>query len=142
MQGLSVTTPPRSEWFPIGSIYINVNTTNPGTIFGGTWEQIKDKFLLCSGSTYGNGTTGGSSSHTHDTSKLYAAISMNENGLFYHYPSGVSYNPNWKMIPSSLSSWAAVSDTAKSDPTSLTGSLGSTSSLPPYIAVTVWKRIA
>lgn len=38
MTGLSVTTPPLKELFPVGSIYINVNTTNPGTIFGGTWE--------------------------------------------------------------------------------------------------------
>ena len=31
--------------FPIGSIYISINNTDPGTIFGGTWEQIADKTL-------------------------------------------------------------------------------------------------
>ena len=47
--------------FPIGYVYISVNNTNPGTIFGGTWEQIKDTFLLACGDKYANGATGGES---------------------------------------------------------------------------------
>lgn len=58
------------EIYPVGSIYLSVNNTNPSTLFGGTWEQIKDKFLLASGDTYSNGATGGSAdsvvvSHNH-----------------------------------------------------------------------------
>ena len=45
--------------FPVGSIYINVNNTNPSTFFGGTWVQIKDSFLLSAGNTYTGGDTGG-----------------------------------------------------------------------------------
>ena len=33
--------------------------TNPGTLFGGTWTQIKDKFILAAGDSYSNGATGG-----------------------------------------------------------------------------------
>lgn len=51
--------------YPVGSIYLSVNNVNPGTIFGGTWEQIQDRFLLAAGSTYAGGATGGSISHTH-----------------------------------------------------------------------------
>lgn len=51
--------------YPVGAIYISTNSTSPATLFGGTWEQIQDKFLLASGSTYTAGGTGGSSSHTH-----------------------------------------------------------------------------
>ena len=53
--------------YPIGSIYISINNVNPGTLFGGTWEQIEDKFLLSAGSTYTAGDTGGSATmeHTH-----------------------------------------------------------------------------
>lgn len=51
--------------YPVGSIYLSVNNVNPGTIFGGTWEQIQDRFLLAAGSTYAGGATGGTASHTH-----------------------------------------------------------------------------
>lgn len=51
--------------YPVGSIYLSVNNVNPGTIFGGTWEQIQDRFLLAAGSTYEGGATGGTASHTH-----------------------------------------------------------------------------
>lgn len=57
--------------YPVGSIYISVNAANPGTIFGGIWEQIKDQFLLASGTKYKAGATGGSADavipeHTHE----------------------------------------------------------------------------
>lgn len=56
------------ELYPIGSIYMSVNNINPSTIFGGTWEQIKQKFLIAADddSEYRGGTEGGafSSSYT------------------------------------------------------------------------------
>ena len=50
--------------YPIGSIYISTNTTNPSEFLGGVWAQIKDKFLLASGDIYSNGSTGGEATHT------------------------------------------------------------------------------
>ena len=46
--------------YPVGSIYMSVNSTSPASLFGGTWEQIKDTFLLSAGDTYTAGATGGS----------------------------------------------------------------------------------
>lgn len=52
--------------YPVGSIYMSTNSTNPKDLFGiGEWEQIKDTFLMSAGTTYGAGTTGGTASHTH-----------------------------------------------------------------------------
>ena len=38
-----------SKIYPIGAIYMNMNSTDPGELFGGTWEQIKDVFLVAEG---------------------------------------------------------------------------------------------
>ena len=42
------------RWYPVGSIYLSLGSTNPGTLFGGTWEQIKGRFLLGTGSPGAN----------------------------------------------------------------------------------------
>ena len=51
--------------YPVGSIYLTVNDINPQTLFGGTWEQIKDRFLIGAGDLYIAGKTGGQSLHDH-----------------------------------------------------------------------------
>ena len=51
--------------YPIGSLYLSTSSTNPATLFGGTWEQIQDKFMLAAGTTYPAGSSGGNASHTH-----------------------------------------------------------------------------
>ena len=38
--------------YPVGAIYLSVTSTSPATLFGGTWEQLKDRFLLGVGDTY------------------------------------------------------------------------------------------
>lgn len=50
--------------YPVGSYYWSSNATNPSSIFGGTWEQIKDRFVLAAGGTYTAGATGGEAAHT------------------------------------------------------------------------------
>ena len=50
--------------YPIGSIYMSVNSTSPATLFGGTWVRIEDTFLLAAGTTYAAGGTGGNTTHT------------------------------------------------------------------------------
>lgn len=56
--------------YPIGSLYWSSKNTNPSSLFGGTWTQIKDKFVLAAGDTYSSGATGGSASVNLTTANL------------------------------------------------------------------------
>lgn len=56
--------------YPIGSIYWSKNATNPSYLFGGTWVQIKDKFILAAGDSYKINTSGGAATHTLTTAQL------------------------------------------------------------------------
>lgn len=108
-----------SDVYPVGSIYLTVVDTNPSTYFGGTWERIKDRFILASGDSYAPNTTGGSSSHTHEfyhshnvpgtshshtLSDAFAYISIYAKQVFIKKRSGVeSWNDTYQMTGSSYS---------------------------------------
>lgn len=64
--------------YPVGSIYMSVSTLDPSVVFGGTWQQIKDRFLLASGDTYGNGETGGAANHTPSGTVGNHTLTVNE----------------------------------------------------------------
>lgn len=57
---------------PVGSLYLSLNSTSPAALFGGTWEQIKDTFILAAGNTYKAGATGGEAKHTLTLSEIAA----------------------------------------------------------------------
>lgn len=57
--------------YPVGSLYWSSKSTNPASLFGGTWVQIKDRFVLACGDTYKTvGATGGASSVTLSVSNM------------------------------------------------------------------------
>ncbi len=56
--------------YPIGAVYMSMNSTNPGTLFGGTWEQVQGKFLLGVSDAYPAGSSGGESEHTLTTAEI------------------------------------------------------------------------
>ena len=41
--------------YPVGAVYLSMDSTNPNVLFGGTWVEITDKVLVTAGSTYGAG---------------------------------------------------------------------------------------
>lgn len=45
--------------FPIGYTYISFSDVDPSLLFGGTWQQIKDVFLLAAGDNSNVGEVGG-----------------------------------------------------------------------------------
>lgn len=115
--------------YPVGAIYLSVNSTSPATLFGGTWEQLENRFLLGAGSDYTAGATGGEATHT---------LTINE------MP---SHNHGLKRTTSATSSgstWARLSSTgdAVDDLITNTGGGQAHNNMPPYLAVYMWKRTA
>ena len=123
--------------YPVGSIYLSVSSTSPSTLFGGTWEQIKDTFLLGAGDSYTLGDTGGEATHTltvdeipsHHHIELYGDSEwVDEHGL------GNSANGYKPSFGSSLIS--------KENLTANTGGGQAHNNMPPYLVVSIWKRVS
>ena len=132
----SVLTQKRDE--PIGSIIMGTGN-NFATqaavqaIYNGTWEQIKDVFLLAAGDTYVAGTTGGEATHTltvdempkhsHNlpVDKQYGEATTTEKDRI-NLSSGIAYNNGY-----------ASNDTGSNQPHN---------NMPPYLTVYMWRRIA
>lgn len=146
---------------PVGSLYWSSNPTNPGSLFGGTWVQIKDKFILAAGDTYKNGATGGSAdavvvSHTHSIPKLSGstdsagihqhgitpfAIPVVTQGATYRYVGG-SNDGGFGTIPWNTNKDGAHTHTVTTN-ASTTGSQGVSGTgknMPPYETYYCWKR--
>ena len=70
--------------YPVGSIYMSVNNVDPSIMFGGTWVQIKDKFLLACGTTYTNGSTGGVASNSYTPQGTVGNHTLTENEIPAH----------------------------------------------------------
>ena len=57
--------------YPVGSIYMSVNSTNPSQLFGGTWEAIAGgRVLIGQNTSYPAGSTGGEATHTLTTNEM------------------------------------------------------------------------
>ena len=54
---------------PVGSVYQSTVATSPESLFGGTWEEIRDVFLLAAG-TRTAGNAGGEETHTLTVSEM------------------------------------------------------------------------
>lgn len=74
-----------TQIYPVGSVYISFNSANPATLFGGTWQRLKDTFLLANGDAYAPNTTGGSATKTITVNNMPAHNhTVNESGSHYH----------------------------------------------------------
>ena len=132
----SVITQKKNE--PIGSIIMGTGD-NFATqvavqaIYNGTWEQIKDVFLLAAGDNYIAGSTGGEATHTltvnempkhsHNlpVDKQYGEATTTERDRI-NLTSGIAYNNGY-----------ASNETGASQPHN---------NMPPYLTVYMWRRTA
>lgn len=136
-----------NKFFPVGSIYMSVDSTSPASFLGGTWEQIKDRFLLGAGDTYRAGETGGNTIHSHNLNNGYAEVAFgweqDTNRLMMSLKTVPNYVTN---TYNGASYWPDPTGTAYRGSNYMATTLGGTTdaqtTLPPYIVVYIWKRIA
>ena len=154
--------------YPVGSIYMSIESTSPASLFGGNWTPLKDKFLIGAGNIYGKEATGG-----YTTITLTAA----QSGLRDHtHPASYS-GANFYIRHGKTSGTATVKagtnttvetgvgsdvwgngfDTAEYSHNLDRVNIGGTvsvsgsgtlnaaeahSNMPPYLAVYMWKRVS
>lgn len=126
---------------PVGSIYQSSSLVNPADLFGGgTWERIKDRFLLAAGDSYTAGITGGEATHTLTVNEMprhnHTDIVINENRLttWSNTGSGGIFN-----LGSLYQSGAPNNNFFG---TGSTGGSAAHNNMPPYLVVYTWMRTA
>lgn len=130
-----VTVSGKAIWeliYPVGAIYISAAATDPGTLFGGTWERIEDRFLLAAGDAYKAGATGG------EVEVTLTADEIPEINMSYQYTGQSTvigtdairlYDGDGKI-------------NQYTGPQSSNCGGKAHNNMPPYLAVYVWKRTA
>lgn len=147
-----------NKFYPVGSIYMSINSTDPQSLFGGTWVRIRDTFLLAAGNTYPAGGSGGSPNsvlieHYHKFGKRTENnIACQVWGVTNGGSTAIGYN---KMAPkanetvssryipatavTSSKDYRWLSDTL---PAGVKNEDGTGRNMPPYLTVYMWKRTA
>lgn len=118
---------------PVGSIYQSTDPTSPADLFGGTWEQIKDVFLLAAGDAHAAGSTGGEeehiltaaemANHTHGYDYTGQSITEGVNAIRLYKAASTQYNAYTGKATSNCGGQAH-------------------NNMPPYLAVYTWRRTA
>ena len=118
---------------PVGSIFQSTDPTSPADLFGGTWEQIKDVFLLAAGDAHAAGSTGGEeehiltaaemANHTHGYDYTGQSITEGVNAIRLYKAASTQYNAYTGKATSNCGGQAH-------------------NNMPPYLAVYTWRRTA
>jgi hypothetical protein len=138
------TTDDQTTWeklYPVGSVYISFDPTDPGTLFGGTWEQIKDRFLLAAGDTYAAGSTGGEATHTLTVDEM-PSHSHDFDRQQWHLSDEISIASSDAIINWREHIERAFTDDAFKGSVNNSGGSQPHNNMPPYLAVYMWKRTA
>lgn len=122
---------------PVGSIYWSTNITSPETLFGGTWEQIKDTFILAAGDSYSAGSTGGEANHTLTINELPSHRHYLKYGNVYigYLNSNAAQSNNNALYKYNVSRGDALYGED-------VGGGKAHNNMPPYLVAYCWKRTA
>ena len=141
--------------YPVGAVYISVNSTSPASLFGGEWTQINGRFLIGTGApelnddgtspgsyNFAAGSKGGEAEHT--LTKL--EMPTHYHNAYYLGLGGSSTTPAYYATLNKDSYTYNYENTTPNTETVATttreGSGVAHNNMPPYIAVYIWKRVS
>lgn len=125
--------------YPVGSIYMSVNSTSPSTLFGGTWVQLTDTFL------YATSTTADTNSTTATDGEATHTLTISEMPRHNHSATlNLRYLNNSATASESahVTAWSNKWDTQLSNGSVDKGEGQAHNNMPPYMKVYMWKRTA
>lgn len=119
--------------YPVGSIYMSVNSTSPAVLFGGSWTQLTNTFLYASttADTSATTATAGEANHTLTTNEM-----PSHSHTFMRPPFGWNEYQDGGDIISGTVAKKYVDQLA----TSSIGGGAAHNNMPPYMKVYMWKR--
>lgn len=136
--------------YPIGSVYISFNNTNPASLFGGNWEPIEGKFLLAADASHAVNSTDNGVLKTTNIPKFTGRLGagINNYGIFREsnpeeptITNGVfSVDTGTKTTYRYANGTNNVTDFYRAVDFNL-GQDNPDPIYPPYIAVYMWRRI-
>ena len=151
-----VTKPSVDDIYPVGSVYISFNNTNPSTLFGGTWEKLENKFLY--GATTESGIEGGQASVSYTpsgtvggTALTIAQMPAHEHPIANNYSGGTNHGGDPRHVLTLygyLTTYYLVTGYGggvggnQPHSHSFAGTPSTISTIPPYVTVYMWKRTA
>ena len=124
--------------YPVGCIYQSASSTSPASFLGGTWEQIKDRFILAAGDTYAAGSTGGEATHTLTVNEMPR---HNHDHVMWYRDQKFGLNGRGGDV-GSLQLEFSSADCTDGICTDFKGNSQPHNNLPPYLTAYIWRRIA
>lgn len=137
-------------FYPVGTIYMTDDKDfNPSIRWGGTWVLIKDRMIIGAGNSYAVKSTGGNSSHQHTTQGTALSTSQMPNhghgikGNTTGYNGGVAYTAYFGGgNPGTWDDYGGIVTGEGGSQSHSHGDTGWSSSIPPYYAAYIWRRVA
>ena len=122
-------------FYPVGSIYIAYNHTDPSTLFGGTWVRIQNAFLYATTADgVIDGTVKGESEHT------LTVDEMPSHNHTVNNRKGANVGDYWNSPPTTSNDGTAQNSV--SSMVNYAGGGQPHNNMPPYIEVSMWRRTA
>nr|DAX52476.1 MAG TPA: tail protein [Caudoviricetes sp.] len=138
--------------YPVGSIYMSVKSTNPGTLFGGTWVAIAGKFLIGVGThtdingdkrTLSAGQTGGTYAHILTYDELpKQSFKMPHIAYYNNCGNSEGWSDASRLANNRYEGSATQNDANAGWHIMRIGNNKAHTNIPPYIAVYMWQRTA